>query len=65
MKHSFESSKTNDLVFPVCQGLPSMDGDPSIEKMILRCRELRQWFPEHIPTIAERWELKREVEFIL
>jgi hypothetical protein len=35
----------------------------SIEQMIERSRQLREWFPAGIPTPEERWRAKTNVVF--
>ena len=37
----------------------------SIEQMIKWSRELREWFPDGVPTAEERWRAKSNLEFTL
>lgn len=36
-----------------------------LSQMMRRCRELRLWFPEGLPTEEDRWQTKRHVAFCL
>lgn len=72
MKPSRESLTTakdqagcEDLVFPHCEPLPKRPGPGSVELLIRRSRQLRDAFPDHIPTPEERWRAKRSVAFVL
>ncbi len=53
------------LDLPVSPGLEQRPSDIPLSEMIRKCRELRAWFPDSIPTQEERWAAKREVEFRL
>jgi hypothetical protein len=72
-KPSFESCALHDAPSDGLTGLVLPDGDSfrslppqtSLATMIVRSRELRKWFPQSIPTAAERWAAKTDVEFIL
>ncbi len=63
MKTSIDSG--TELELPVAPSLPRVPAKISLSEMMRKCQELRQWFPESIPTLKERWEAKREVEFQL
>ena len=72
MKPSFDSA-SNDLesdlvvglVFPESPGLEPRSSEIPLSEMMRKCRELREWFPDSIPTQEERWAAKRKVEFRL
>ncbi len=72
MTHSFDSSATPerhepslDLVFPVGGFVATLPPLISIEEMIERSRQLRDWFPAGIRSDEERWKAKTDVPFVL
>jgi hypothetical protein len=72
MKHSSDSHESNegpqsslDLKLPPGEKFRSLPPLVSIEEMMRRSRQLREWFPAGLPTEQERWRAKSEVEFKL
>lgn len=72
MTHSSDSSATPerpepslDLVFPEGGFVATLPPLISIEDMIERSRQLREWFPAGIRSAEERWKAKTDVPFVL
>lgn len=72
MTHSSDSSGTPerhepnlDLVFPVGGFVATLPPLISIEEMIERSRQLREWFPDGVRSAEERWKAKTDVPFVL
>ncbi len=59
------SGSAFDLEFPDSSGLERRPQQISLSEAVRKCRELRSWFPNSIPTREARWADKREVEFRL
>ena len=54
-----------DLDLPTDPHFAPLPPQVSIEQMIKRSRELREWFPDGVPTEEERWRAKSNLEFQL
>ena len=54
-----------DFDLPEGEGIAALPPLVSLEQMIKRSRQLREWFPIGIPTPEERWRAKTDVEFHL
>ncbi|MCW5559634.1 MAG: hypothetical protein KIT22_17595 [Verrucomicrobiae bacterium] len=58
-------TETPDLVLPEGDPFRSLPPQLSLAEFIIRNRQLREWFPQGIPTPEERWLAKTDVEFVL
>ncbi|HHY84050.1 MAG TPA: hypothetical protein GYA07_00740 [Verrucomicrobia bacterium] len=72
MKRSSDSHGIEDKPLPGLElNLPEGDRfralppQVSLDHMLKRCRELRQWFPEGIRTAEERWAARTTDQFQL
>jgi hypothetical protein len=54
-----------ELNFPAGRGCRWLPPQLSLDQMIQRNRQLRQWFPAGLRTEEERWKAKTGVEFRL
>ena len=54
---------SQDLNLPEAPDFVSLPSLVSLEEMIARNRQLREWFPAGIPTEEERWQAKGTEEF--
>ena len=71
-KLSGESSGTGerpagsgDLILPEGDKFRALPPQVSIKEMMRRSPQIREWFPESVPTAEERWRAKRHAEFRL
>ena len=52
-----------DLNLPDGEGFRSLPPCLSLERMVERNRQLRQWFPRGLRSAEERWQAKTSVAF--
>ena len=54
-----------DLPLPEGDKFRAFPPQVSLQEMMRRSAQIREWFPESVPTPEERWRAKTEVEFRL
>ena len=59
------TSLSLDLLLPDAEGFRSLPPRVTLEQMIERTRQLRQWFPSGLRSADERWRAKTTAEFHL